>query len=359
MTARASRIPRSALLRRLAALDKQILALANTRAELLKAAGAVLTDMAAASEMPQVRGPLPATAARAILREVRSATENLVQPLRIAYMGPPSSFTHQAAINHFGHGCEFIAKDSIAEVFRAVAKSGAHYGVVPVENSNEGVVTHTLDMFIDADVQICAEVLLDIHHHLLSRVPLAQVRTVYSHPMGFAQCRRWLATHVPRARLADVYSTAYAAECAARQPHAAAVAGELAAQMFNLPIRARCIEDYTNNVTRFLVIGTQMPPRAQASKTSLLFSVKDQPGTLYHALKPFKDAGINLMKIESRPSKQKAWEYIFYVDFAGHAQDPAAARALARLARHCNFVKLLGSYPLTTTTTRPHASANG
>jgi len=356
MTPRAPRAPRAVLLRRIAALDKQILELANARAQLLQSSGAAPADLAAVAELPpRLPGPLPPAALRAIHRELRSATEALILPLRIAYMGPPSSFTHQAAINHFGHACEFIAKDSIADVFRAVAKAETQFGVAPVENSNEGVVTHTLDMFIDADVQICAEVLLDIHHHLLSRVPLGQIRTVYSHPMGFAQCRRWLATHLPRARLADVYSTAYAAECATRQPHSAAVAGQLAAQMFGLAIRARCIEDYTNNVTRFLVIGTAMPPRTRASKTSLLFSIKDRPGALYHALKPFKDAGINLTKIESRPSKQKAWEYIFYVDFDGHAEDPAAARALARLAHHCNFVKLLGSYPLTIRPAHPSA----
>jgi len=345
---------RAALQRRLAALDQQIVGLANARAVLLQQAHATPGMLPAPGDAPPAsRGPLPPAAVHAIHRELRSATEALVRPLRIAYMGPPSSFTHQAAIKHFGQSCEYLAKDSIADVFRAVAKSDVSYGVAPVENSNEGMVTHTLDMFIDADVQICAEVLLDIHHHLLSRSTLDKIRTVYSHPMGFAQCRRWLAANVPRARLADVYSTAYAAECAARQPHSAAVAGELAAQMFELNMLARCIEDYTRNVTRFLVIGTAMPPRARTCKTSLLFSIKDRPGTLYNTLKPFKDAGINLTKIESRPSKQKAWEYYFYVDFVGHAHDEDAARALLRLARHCNFVKILGSYPYALTRRHP------
>lgn len=343
-----TRALRARVVRRLAELDRQLLELINARAELVQSIQPTPEELvAAAEELSVPHGPLAPSAYDLIQREVRSATEAVLHPLRVAYMGPPSSFTHQAAIKHFGHACEFLALESIPEVFRAVTKGDTEYGVVPVENSNEGVVTHTLDMFLDSEVQICAEVLLDIHHHLLSRATLAHIRTVYSHPMGFAQCRRWLATHVPRARLVDVYSTAHAAECAARQARAAAVAGELAARMFGLPIRARCIEDYTNNVTRFLVIGTTMPPRARASKTSLLFSIKDQPGSLYAALKPFKDAGINLTKIESRPSKQRAWEYIFFVDFVGHATDPAVARALTRLQRHCNYVRLLGSYPLT------------
>ncbi|MCX7847666.1 MAG: prephenate dehydratase, partial [bacterium] len=307
-------------------------------------------ELSAAADAPSFpQAPLPPSAFLAIQREVRSATEALLHPLRVAYMGPQSSFTHQAAIKHFGQACHFIPKESIPDVFRAVANAETHFGVAPIENSNEGVVTHTLDMFMDSNVQICAEVLLDIHHHLLSREPLSKIRTVYSHPMGFAQCRRWLATNLPRARLAETYSTAHAAERAARTPHSAAVAAELAAQLYHLPIRARCIEDYANNVTRFLVIGTHIPPRARASKTSLLFSIKDRPGSLYEALKPFKDAGINLTKIESRPSKQRAWEYIFYVDFVGHAEDPVVARALARLSHHCNFVKILGSYPLVAT----------
>ncbi len=325
----------------LAKLDAALVALLHQRAALV----------AARRDRPCTRARtahLPPAALNTIFHEINSATAALVQPLTIAYMGPPSSFTQQAAIAHFGHAQTFAAHESTAEVFRAVAKHDADFGVVPIENSNEGAVTHTLDMFVDADVQICAEVLLDIHQQLLSRGTRDTIKTIYSHPMGFAQCRRWLSTHLAGARCVEVYSTAHAAERAAREQHAAAIAGVLAAEQFSLAIVARNIEDSVHNVTRFLVIGRAPAARSGADKTSLLFSIKDRPGALYDLLKPFKDARINLAKIESRPNRVKAWEYYFYVDLIGHAEDAKVQRALLRLRPHCNVIKILGSYPLGT-----------
>ncbi len=263
----------------------------------------------------------------------------------VAYMGPPGSFTHQAAMKHFGGSYEFRAKESISDVFAAVAEGETEFGVVPVENSNEGAVSHTLDMFIDTDVNICAEVFLDIHHHLMSRSAIEDITTVYSNPMAFAQCRRWLAANLPRARKIDVYSTGHAAELAAKDNGTGAVAAELAADMYGLKIAARAIEDYAQNTTRFFVIGRKTAERARNSKTSLLFSIKDRVGALYDALKPFSAAKINLTKIESRPSKLKAWEYYFFVDLAGHRSERKVEAALRELEEHCNFVKVLGSYP--------------
>ncbi len=318
-------------------LDAALVALLHRRAALV----------AARRARPRARAPhLPPAALATIFREINSATAALVQPATIAYMGPPSSFTQQAAMVHFGRAQTFVAHESVAEVFRAVAKHDADFGVVPIENSNEGAVTHTLDMFVDAEVQICAEVLLDIHQQLLSRGTCDTIKTVYSHPMGFAQCRRWLSAHLAGARCVEVYSTAHAAERAAREKNTAAIAGVLAAEQFGLHIVARNIEDSTHNVTRFLVIGRALAARSGADKTSLLLSIKDRPGALYDLLKPFKDARINLAKIESRPNRVKAWEYYFYVDLIGHAADANVQRALRRLRPHCNFVKILGAYPL-------------
>jgi len=326
----------------LAALDRKIAGLIQRRATLVVAAPGAGK---AARFVANAPGPLGPQALRDICNEIGSATAALAEPQTIAFMGPAGSFTHQAALKHFGSASTCRAADSIGEVFRLVAKGEADFGVVPVENSNEGMVSYTLDMFVDAGVTICAEVYLDIHQNLLSKTTLGKVRKVYSMPMVWGQCRTWLATHLPHAAQADVYSTARAAELAAREPRTAAIGSTLAADIFTLDILARAIEDFTRNITRFLVIGAHPAPRSARSKTSIMFSVKHHAGALYGALKPFRDAGINLTKIESRPSKLKAWEYYFFVDLLGHEADPVVARALGRLATHCNFVRVLGSYP--------------
>jgi len=267
---------------------------------------------------------------------------------KIAYFGLPSSFTHQAAIQQFGETEKFCSRETIPDVFEAVTGHVAEFGVVPIENSNEGAVTHTLDMFIDSPVQIYAEVFLDIHQNLLSTCACEDIRKVYSHPVAFGQCRKWLKTHLSQAEMIDVSSTTRAAEIASAEAKSAAVASELAADMYGLKITASEIEDYAQNMTRFLVISSKEPSRAVKSKTSILFSVKDRTGALYDALSPFKDANINLTKIESRPSKKKAWEYYFYVDMIGHVLDPEIAKSLQELTLHCEFVKVLGSYAIMT-----------
>jgi chorismate mutase/prephenate dehydratase len=265
-----------------------------------------------------------------------------------AYMGPPSSFSHQAAIQHFGEESKLIACGSIPEVFKFTSENNNNFGVVPVENSNEGMVTHTLDMFINSKVKIAAEIFLDIHLNLLSNSKLKEITTVYTIPIAFAQCKNWFVKNMPSVKVVDTYSTARAAEIVSNQVNTAAVAGILASKMYNLKIVANSIEDYAHNMTRFFVINNNTNENItdSNSKTSILFSIKDKAGALYESLKPFRDAEINLTKIESRPSKQKAWEYYFFVDFIGYASDEKVKTALNKLINHCNFVKVLGSYPV-------------
>ncbi|MEX1111308.1 MAG: prephenate dehydratase, partial [Chthoniobacterales bacterium] len=234
---------------------------------------------------------------------------------------------------------------TIGEVFEAVERGRAHYGVVPIENSQEGSVNATLDRFMDSEVQICAQVFLPVELNLLGRGPLGAVRKVYSHPQPFGQCRRWLAEHLPSAECVEVSSTARAAELAAAEEGAAALAGGLAAEEFGLPVMAPAIQDSASNVTRFFVIGKKPARPSGRDKTSVMFAVKDQPGALAKALAPFEKAGISLTRIESRPSKRQAWEYYFFVDLAGHADGAELAAALRDLAGVCAFTRILGSYP--------------
>ena len=275
---------------------------------------------------------------------------NKTQEINVAYMGPPSSFSNQAALHYFGENLDLIACESIPEVFKFASENETNFGVVPVENSNEGMVTHTLDMFINSEVKIAAEIFLDIHLNLLSNSKLEEINTVYTIPIAFAQCKNWFAKNLPDVKRIDTYSTARAAEIVSEQKNTAAVAGVLASKMYNLKIVGKSIEDYAQNLTRFFVInknnGLNNTIKSSNCKTSILVSIKDKAGALYEILKPFRDADINLTKIESRPSKQKAWEYYFFVDFIGHADEEKVKKAFDKLVSHCNFVKVLGSYPI-------------
>ncbi len=295
--------------------------------------------------MKKSKGRLPANAIRAIYREIMSASLSLEKDLTIAYFGQPASWTHQAARSKFGASVKYSSFPNISDVFDAVARGSADYGVVPIENSIEGAVNHTLDVFVDSDLLICAQVLLRIENHLLSKAPLEEITRVYSHPQALAQCRGWLRTNLPKADLIEVASTSAAAERAAREEGAAAVAGQMAAEMNNLPILARAIQDSALNTTRFLVIGQKTCPPTGDDRTSIMFSVQDKAGALYNALTPFKEFHISLNRIQSRPSKRKNWEYFFFVDLHGHCDDAAVKNALTELEKHCNFVKILGSYP--------------
>jgi len=292
------------------------------------------------------RGPLSSQALGAIYREIISASRSLEADLKIAYLGPEATYTHLAAREKFGSAPTFLAAKSIAEVFREVEQGRASFGVVPIENSTEGAVAHTLDQLVESDVRICAEIFLDIHHCLLSRSGRGEdIRRVISHPQALAQCRRWLANHFPHAVLEEVASTAQAATMAVADASLAAVSSSLAREVYNLELVAANIEDHSSNITRFLVIGRKEPKPGKKDKTSLVFSVKDQPGILHRMLQPLAKSRINLTKIESRPLKDKPWEYMFFIDFKGNREEARVKRAIGDLEKNCLFMKVLGSYP--------------
>ena len=291
-------------------------------------------------------GPLAGEEMARLFREIMSSCLALEEPLTVAFLGPEGTFTQAAALKHFGHAVGTMPFGSIDEVFREVESGAAHYGVVPVENSTEGVITSTLDCFMQSPLRICGEVELRIHHHLLSREPsAATVQRIYSHQQSFAQCRRWLDTNLRDAERVTVSSNAEAARRAAAEPASAAIASEAAGEIYGLAVLAPNIEDMPDNVTRFLVIGRETSAPSGRDKTSLLVSARNRPGSLYHLLAPFAANGVSLSRIESRPSHCVNWEYVFFIDIEGHAKDERVATALAALGDEAELVKILGSYP--------------
>jgi len=295
------------------------------------------------------KGPLPKKSIRAVYREIMSGSLALQMNLKIAYLGPEATFTHIAALKKFGKSLDYLECKSIADVFTEVERGRANYGVVPIENSTEGAVNHTLDMFTDSELKICSEAYLPIEHSLLSKSKkLSSIKRVYSHEQVLAQCRIWLETNLPRAELVPVASTTVAASVYAVRKGNAAIASKLAAEKCRLNTLARSIEDSPHNITRFLIIGTQEVARTGKDKTSIVFSMKDKAGALHDILVPFKKNKINLTKIESRPSKKKAWKYYFFVDMQGHIKDKKLKRPLKQLEKHCTYLKILGSYPIGT-----------
>jgi len=292
------------------------------------------------------KGPFPNEALKILYREILSASLALQQPLRVAYLGPPATFTHLAAMRQFGSSTEYIPSSTIKAVFVAVSSGEARFGVVPIENSTEGVVNYTLDMFIDSDLRVVYEIMLQVSHNLLSRTGRkSDVKRIYSYPQATAQCREWLEENFPGIPIIEEHSTAAAAKRVADDPSAAAVASELAATLYNLKFISKGIEDYKHNYTRFLVIGKEAVPKTGRDKTSIMFSVKDRPGALYSILRHFAKHKINLTKIESRPSRRKAWEYIFFVDMEGHIEDRKVKKAINAMKKECLYFKELGSYP--------------
>ena len=292
------------------------------------------------------KGPLSNAAVQAIYREVMSSSLNLEKPLTIAYLGPEFTFTHLASMNKFGSLVDYSSCNTITSVFDDVEKGRADYGVVPIENSIEGAVNHTLDMFKDSDLKVCSEVYLEISHNLLSKVSdKKKIKKIYSKAEVFGQCRLWLESNLPGVELVEVSSTARAAEIVAKEKRAACIASEFAANKYGLKILYRSIEDSTHNVTRFLVIGKASAKPTGADKTSIMFSVKDKSGALHDMLVPFKKYKINMTKIESRPSKVRAWEYYFFVDLEGHCTDKKVDSVLKELEKRSSFMKVLGSYP--------------
>ena len=340
-------------------LDDKLIELINRRATLAKEVGVLKKNNNEDSYYRPEReaqilrrvidnnkGPLADDELARLFREVISTCLALEQPLRIAYLGPEGTFTQTAALKHFGHAVTTVANSGIDQVFRDVQSGACHFGVVPVENSIEGVVNHTLDMLINSNLKICGEVELKIHQYLMSQAgKTGDIKRIYSHQQSLAQCRRWLDNHLTDVERVPVASNAEAARLAGGEKNAAAIAGESAADYYNLTILVRNIEDEPDNTTRFLVLGRYDAAPSGNDKTSLLFSMPSKPGALLKMLACFADNNVNMTRIESRPSRRGMWEYVFFVDVEGHVEDKTVAAAVKQLETGASMIKLLGSYP--------------
>lgn len=346
------------LRKRIDSLDSRIVKLLNRRSEVILDIGKLKGRTKGSIYVPDRekdvyrniassnKGPMSNGSLKAVFREVMSSALWLERPIAIAYLGPEFTFTHIASMKKFGSSLAYNSCSTITDVFSEVDKGRADYGVVPIENSIEGAVNHTLDMFIDSELKICSEVFLEISHSLLSKnKSKAGIKRIYSKAEVFGQCRIWLESNMPRVELVEVSSTAKAAEIVSRTPRSGCIASELAAKLHGLKILSSGIEDAAHNVTRFLVIGRTCAKPTRDDKTSIMFSVKDRAGALHDMLMPFKKYKINMTKIESRPSKIKAWEYYFFVDLEGHHLDPKVQKALSELKKFSSYMKILGSYP--------------
>ena len=339
-------------------IDEKIVALLNDRANLARKIGQTKSLSNDPVYVPHrekqilqrvaelSRGPLSAQAIGSVFREIISACRSLEAPLKVAFFGAQATYSHLAAREKFGSTATLQPTASIPAVFQEVVQGRASFGVLPIENSTEGVVAHTLDCLVESELQICAEIFLDIHHNLLSRSGRAgEVQRILSHPQALAQCRSWLSDHFPNITVEEVASTAHAAQSASKDGALAAIASAMAQEVYDLKAVASNIEDLSNNITRFLVVSKMHSGPSRDDKTSLVFSVKDKPGVLYRMLQPFAKSRINLSKIESRPLKNKPWEYMFFLDLRGHREQGPVKRAIATLKKNCTFLKILGSYP--------------
>jgi len=292
------------------------------------------------------KGPFPQETLRAVYREILSSSLSLERPLKVAYLGPRATFTHMAGMQQFGLAAQYVPVESIKDVFNEVERGRADYGVVPIENSSSGAVIYTLDMFIDSELKISAEILLEVSQHLMNKSgKIGDVKKIYTIAPAAAQCRQWLEKNLPGVPVLDAPSTARAAEMAADDTTAGAIASEMAAVLYGLQIAGKKIEDSTSNITRFLVIAPKYPARTGRDKTSIMFSIKDKVGALYTMLAPFAESGINLNRLDARPSGRKVWDYVFFLDMEGHVEDEKVAVAIERLRHDCMFLKVLGSYP--------------
>lgn len=339
-------------------LDNQILHLLNQRAEAARQIGDLKRRQDAPHYVPereaeilqrltdQNPGPLPSATVRAIWTEILSGCRRLESPLTVSHLGPLGTFTHQAALARFGSAVTYRATRTIAEVFDDVERGRVDYGVVPVENTTEGAVNITLDRLVESNAVICGEMTLEVAQQLLSHArELASVKKVLSHPQGIAQCRAWLAANLPDVPTEEVASTAGAVEMAASDPTLAGIASALAGEIYGVPILCARIEDNQHNSTRFLVIGLRPTGPTGRDKTSFLFAMRNEPGSLYRILEPCARLGINLTKVESRPARWRSWEYLMFVDIEGHREDAPVATALAEIGERTVFLKVLGSYP--------------
>lgn len=338
--------------------DEEIVRLLNERADLSQAVGKVKSERGREvydpSRESQVyeylaeinSGPLPEKALKDIYREIISASRALQGPVTVAFFGPEASFTHLAALAHFGRSARLFPQPTIAQVFEEVERERSTYGVVPIENSGEGSVKPTLDRLISTPLTIRAEIYLRISHHLLSRQErLEKIKRIYSHPQALAQCQDWLEKHLPRRPWIKTENTAEAAKRVLEDEEGAAISSLEAARLYGLHILADRIEDHPLNTTRFLIIGKRQSPPTGKDKTSILFGTTHVPGALLHALEPFAQTGLNLLRIESYPWPERPWEYLFFVDFAGHLKDEAVQRCMKKIGKVTRFLKLLGSYP--------------
>jgi len=341
-------------------LDAQIVDLLNARARVVVEVGKIKQqhnfpiyapdrEKAVLEKVRRLnKGPLPDRCLDAVYRELMSGSFALEKPLRIGFLGPEGTFSHMAAVRKFGSSVEYVPLSDIPAVFEEVVRGHTDYGLVPVENSIGGGVVDTLDAFLHSSARICAEVLITVHHNLLVKEPWEQVRTIYSKPEVFAQCRHWLSITAKDRDVQPAASTSKAAELAATTPGVAAIGSALAGEIHNLHVLFENIEDNPDNVTRFFVIGREPARRSGEDKTAIMFTTAHKPGALAEVLDCFKENGINLTDIEKRPSKKVNWEYYFFIDAQGHQDDPGMKNAVEGARHHCLQLTVLGSYPRAT-----------
>lgn len=347
------------LRRKIDVLDRKLVTFLNQRAQLSLAIGkekikngkGIYSPNREKEVLKHIRalnhGPMSYEDFEAIYREIMSSSLALEKSLRIAYLGTEGSFTHLAANKRFGSRVAYVPCENIQDVFQKVEHGDCDYGVVPIENSIEGAVTHTFDLLVDSELKACAQIMVKISHSLLSHAArFKDIKHIYSNPQVFGQCRHWLLNNMPRAGQIWVASTTEAAQRASREKNAAAIASSLAAKIYGLPVLKSNIQDIAHNMTRFLVLAAHDVPPTGRDRTTILFSIKDRVGALHAMLTPFVKNRINLTKIESRPAKKKAWDYYFFVDFEGHRFDRNVQNALARLEGMCKYLKVVGSYPV-------------
>jgi len=343
-------------------LDKELIRLFSARAQVAKEVGEIKKREGLAIFVPDREEALlkklseqntdsgsilPNESLRAIYREILSVSRALQQDQKIAVLGPEGTWTHQAAIKQFGHAAKYEALPSFSDVFDLVTRRKADFAVLPIENSFNGAVSDTLDLLVDSPLKICGQIMLRIDHCILANCEKSEIKTVYSHPQALAQCKQWLKEELPAAELVPVASTARAAEHAVVESSegAAALGNPLAAELCGLKVLEYSIQDSATNTTRFLILGEEECQPTGNDRTSILFAIDDKPGALVSALGAFESFSVNLSKIESRPSKQKDWEYVFYVDVAGHKDEDQLKQAIETLQQHCSMIKVLGSFP--------------
>jgi len=338
-------------------LDGKLLELLNQRAKVVQKVGYYKNKNAVDFYIPSREkaiydrltaknsGPLGAEAVRSVFREIISSCRALETQLTVSYLGPEGSFHHLAAQTHFGRGAHFHPVETISDVFHEVERNRTNYGIVAIENSTEGSVNMTLDRLSHSDLQVIAELYLPISHNLISSSELSQITKVYSHPQAIAQCRHWLESNLPKAEIVDIHSTTLGVKICKDEKTSAAIASALASDVFNVPIQVREIEDQPGNTTRFYVLGRQFNSPTGDDKTTLIVFIRNQVGALYDMLYPFREFGINLTNIVSRPTKREQWQYMFFVECEGHYQDEPLKKAIQQIEDKSLHVKVMGSFP--------------